>query len=141
METQLGILAADVSIIRDEHCNLVDRVQTTEKTMATLEPGLAEQTSVMTQLCKQVELLQECVEDAEGRAHRNNVRIIGMPEGMEGAQTTHFIEEWLCTVVSPTGLSTLCTMGRVHRVPTRKQVPGAPLRPIVAKHFNHRDRD
>ncbi|KAJ1082768.1 hypothetical protein NDU88_002933 [Pleurodeles waltl] len=141
MEIQRVTLAADISIIRDEHYKLTDRVQTTENTLATLEPGLAEQTSIMTQLCKQVEHLQEHVEDAEGRACRNNVCNIGMPEGMEGAHTTQFIEEWLHTVVPPTGLSTLFTRERAHRVPTRKPMPAAPLQPIVAKMLNCRVRD
>ncbi|KAJ1145596.1 hypothetical protein NDU88_011882 [Pleurodeles waltl] len=56
-------------------------------------------------------------EGAEGRARYNKVRIIGLPEGMEGAQATPFIEEWLSTVASPTGLSTLFTVERVQRGP------------------------
>ncbi|KAJ1174084.1 hypothetical protein NDU88_005907 [Pleurodeles waltl] len=99
METELSTLAADINIIREEHRKLPDWVYTTEKTLATLEPSLDKQVSITAQLCKQVELLQDRVEDAAGRARRNNVRIIGMPEGMEGAQATHFIEEWLRTVV------------------------------------------
>ncbi|KAJ1202341.1 hypothetical protein NDU88_006141 [Pleurodeles waltl] len=58
METQLGTLAADISIIRDEHHKLTDRVHTTEKTLVTIEPSLDEQVSIMVQLHKQVELLQ-----------------------------------------------------------------------------------
>ncbi|KAJ1217088.1 hypothetical protein NDU88_004683 [Pleurodeles waltl] len=54
METHLGTLAADINIIADEHCKLADRVHTTEKTLATLEPGLEEQVSITLQLRKQV---------------------------------------------------------------------------------------
>ncbi|KAJ1118533.1 hypothetical protein NDU88_006724 [Pleurodeles waltl] len=70
----------------------------------------------------------------------NNVRIIGILEGMKGAQAMHFIEEWLRTVVSPTGLSTFFMMERVHTVPTKKPAPGVPPRPIVAKTLNYRDQ-
>ncbi|KAJ1139611.1 hypothetical protein NDU88_005979 [Pleurodeles waltl] len=68
METQLGTLSADISIIRDEHRQLADRVHTTEKTLDTLEPRLNDKVSITLQLRKQVERLQDRAEDAEGRA-------------------------------------------------------------------------
>ncbi|KAJ1213688.1 hypothetical protein NDU88_001320 [Pleurodeles waltl] len=141
METQLGTLAADISIIRDEHHKLADRVHTTEKTLATLEPSMDEQVSITGQLRKQVELLKDRAEDTKGCACPNNVRIIGMPEGIEGAQATHFTKEWLQVVVSPTGLSAFFTMERAHRVPTKEPIPVAPPRLIVSKILNYRDRE
>ncbi|KAJ1192189.1 hypothetical protein NDU88_001501 [Pleurodeles waltl] len=66
VELQLGTLIININIIRDDLCKLSGRVQTMEKMLTTLVLGLAEQATMLSQLRRQVEQLQERAEDAEG---------------------------------------------------------------------------
>ncbi|KAJ1182177.1 hypothetical protein NDU88_007371 [Pleurodeles waltl] len=140
MEQQLGTITTDISLLKDKLHKLADRVRITEKTLTALEPGLADQTSIVSQLRRQVEQLQDHAEDTAGRACWNNMGIVRLPEGTEVPHLTQFVETWLCTVVSMTGLSGLFTVERAHHLPTKRPIPGALLRTIVAKILNCRDQ-
>ncbi|KAJ1114710.1 hypothetical protein NDU88_002941 [Pleurodeles waltl] len=103
-------------------------------------PAHKEHKNAIEQLQQQVEALQERVEDAEGLAQQNNVRIIGLPEGKEGRNPTQYVEDWLKTIAKAR-LSNYFTIERAHRIPSGKTQPGASPRPLIARVLNHRDRD
>ncbi|KAJ4937147.1 hypothetical protein JOQ06_001728 [Pogonophryne albipinna] len=46
-------------------------------------------------LTSQVKRLDDKCEDLEGRSRRNNLRVMGIPEGLEGARTTDFVAQLL----------------------------------------------
>ena len=77
----------------------------------------------------------------EGRDHRSNVRIIGLPEGLEETDMIKYLEQWLSEEVAKDALSPFFALERAHRVPTRKPQPGEPARAVVAKLLHYRDRD
>ncbi|KAJ1154812.1 hypothetical protein NDU88_007555 [Pleurodeles waltl] len=58
-----------------------------------------------------------------------------------GQNATKYVENWLCTVVAPNGLSDLFVVEKAHGVLPRRLVPGALPRPIVEDILNFRDRD
>ncbi|KAJ1141927.1 hypothetical protein NDU88_008255 [Pleurodeles waltl] len=75
------------------------------------------------------------------RSLRNNLRIVGLPEGEEGVNPTQFIEESFRTMIAAQGSSTIFVIERAHRVPTHSPPPGAPPHPMVAQILNFRDQD
>ncbi|KAJ1138644.1 hypothetical protein NDU88_005025 [Pleurodeles waltl] len=79
-------------------------------------------------LQQQVQALQERAEDAEGRSRRNNIRILGTPEGKEGKNPTQYVEEWLKSIVEDR-LSVHFVVDRAHRIPGRRPLPEAPPHP------------
>ncbi|KAJ1159119.1 hypothetical protein NDU88_011789 [Pleurodeles waltl] len=95
IEQQMGAPITDVSFLKDEHCKLAGRVKTNETTLAVLECTNEVHATKINNLTRQVELLQERAEDDEGRACRNNTRILGVLEGTEGQLPTQYIENWL----------------------------------------------
>ncbi|KAJ1154305.1 hypothetical protein NDU88_007058 [Pleurodeles waltl] len=108
IEQRLGSITTELSILKDDHRKLVDRVKRRESDVAALVPGQKDSESVIQKLQKQVETLQERIGDAKGRSHRNNIRIIGLLEGTKGLDATQYVETWLRAIAN-TGLSAYFT--------------------------------
>lgn len=73
--------------------------------------------------------------------YRNNVRLVGVPEKIEGANPSEYFESWLRNIFKKGMLTPLFTVERAHRVPLRPLPPGAPPRPLLIKLLHFRDRD
>ena len=79
-------------------------------------------------------------EDAAGKERRNNIRIIGLPEGIGRDDMVEYLENWIKDTIVPEGLSKHFAIERAHRVPARLPSPGLPPRPVLARLLNFRDR-
>lgn len=80
-------------------------------------------------------------DDLENRSRRNNVRIVGVPEKVEGPNPAEYFESWLLNVFGKETLSPLFAIERAHRVPMRPLPPGAPPRTVLIKLLHFKDRD
>ncbi|KAK7882797.1 hypothetical protein WMY93_028971 [Mugilogobius chulae] len=74
-------------------------------------------------------LSQKC-EDLEGRSRRNNVRIIGVPEGSEGSRSTDFVATLLRDLL---GLDSKPVLDLAHRTLGPKPGDGGTPRPFIAR--------
>lgn len=81
------------------------------------------------------------LDDQEGRARRNNIRVVGVPEGIEGPSVELFLEDLILNHLKPKRLSKLFSIERAHRAPVPRPKPGASPRTIIACILNFRDRD
>ncbi|KAJ1164979.1 hypothetical protein NDU88_005409 [Pleurodeles waltl] len=61
-----------------------------ETALAELSPAQRELGATVLQLSERAQCLKRRAEDTEGRNRRNNARIIGLPEGAEGADMVAF---------------------------------------------------
>ncbi|KAJ1083279.1 hypothetical protein NDU88_003438 [Pleurodeles waltl] len=141
LQRDIGQVAVEVGLLRADHQKLADRVQEMETALAELSPRQGELVAMVLQLTDRVQRLQRRVEEAEGQSRRNNVRIVGLPEGAEGTDMVSFLEGWLRTDVALEQLTPFFTLEREHRVPSRPLAPGRPPRVVVAKLLHYRDRD
>ena len=141
METKISSIAHDVNILREDHRKLTDRVKQTEQSITTLRPQVTDSTTQTNDLLDRVRFLEGRAEDAEGRARRSNIRVVGLPEGAEGKNAVQFMEHWLRTFIPMEEISPFFSIERAHRVPSRRPAPGSPPRPLLAKLFHYRDRD
>ncbi|KAJ1154748.1 hypothetical protein NDU88_007491 [Pleurodeles waltl] len=141
IEHHINSIASDLGILRDDHKKLADKVHAAEGTRTELVPQHARNLDSLADLQCRIQQLHDPTEDAEGRARRNNTRIVGLPVSEEGANPTKFIKKWLRITVVPHGLSPMFVFKRAHRVPACRPPLGAPPRPIVAWILNYRDRD
>lgn len=57
------------------------------------------------QVQKQQEKMGELLDDYEGRARRNNIRILGVPERLEEPSVNLFIEDLILKTLQPKRLS------------------------------------
>lgn len=73
-------------------------------------------------------------EDLESRSRRQNLRVLGIPEKMEGPQVTSFMTKFFTEVVNidlpPDGPEML---DRAHRIASRPSGANAPPRPIIVR--------
>ncbi|KAJ1154353.1 hypothetical protein NDU88_007105 [Pleurodeles waltl] len=63
MEQKLGAITTDLNLLKDEQHKLADRVKSTEPALATLLPAQTDHDSMLIQLRKQVEQLQDRAEE------------------------------------------------------------------------------
>lgn len=86
--------------------------------------------------------LRAKVTDLEGRSRRNNIRIVGLPEGIEGTQPTIFFSRLLVEVLGAEVLTSPPELDRAHRTLAAK--PGPSNRPravlICFHQFQTRER-
>lgn len=68
----------------------------------------------------------EKTDDIENRLKRNNVRIVGLPEKVEGRDPTALVEGWLQEIFGKEAFSPLYAVERAHRVPPRPLPSGNP---------------
>lgn len=100
-----------------------DGISTLEHEVATLKSKLETTTQVN-------ERLQLAVEDLVSRSKRQNLRVIGIPEGTEGDDTRLFMTTLFQKVVGDPQLDTL-ELDRAHRSPGSKPPQGS--RPIIVR--------
>lgn len=84
-------LSADQATI-DRHDQTIQHIETS---LSDIETRLATLESACLALSKENESLKLKTEDLENRSRRNNIRITGLPEKVEGMQPTAFTEIFL----------------------------------------------
>ncbi|KAJ1193758.1 hypothetical protein NDU88_003054 [Pleurodeles waltl] len=88
IENRSNMITTDMNIMKDDQAKLSDRLKQTELTVADILPTHNDNKNAIAKLQQQMEALQERIEEAGGRSRRNNIRIIGLPEGKEGNNPT-----------------------------------------------------
>ena len=124
LETQIGGVQAEVSLVRQDLRNVVDRVTATEDRISELEDALAGMGAKMAKLESATGALAARAEDAENRARCNNLRFVGFPEGVEGGAVESFLESWLRSWMPAQVLSACFVLERAHRSLQRKPPVG-----------------
>ena len=71
--------------------------------------------------------------DLESRSRRNNIRIIGLPESIEGPRPTSFFADLLAEVLGDQTLQSPPELDRAHRALTAKPQPGSRPRPVIIR--------
>ncbi|KAI4880552.1 hypothetical protein NFI96_007352 [Prochilodus magdalenae] len=106
-----------------------EQIQEHEVRISSLETALAE-----TQ--RKNELLRLKLDDLEGRSRRNNIKIVGVPEGEEKGKPTEFVTGLLPKLLGATHFAEPLIVDRAHCVLQPKPPEGAKPRTIIARvHF------
>lgn len=141
LEARMDTMSTNLSLLQADHKKLADKVKSNKLALNDVIPQQTMHSTQLEQFQRQLEGLQDRVDDAEGRSCRNNVRILGIPERSEGSNPTQFVEDWLRDHFAKEDLTPLYSVERVHRVPPRPPQPGVPPRPLIARilHYKYRD--
>ena len=105
LETKTDEVTVDLSILRDDHKKLAERVTRNESAVGGLQPTVKDTQTQLAELTDHVRYLEGRAEDAEGRARRNNLRIVGLPEGVEGRDPLLYLENCLKSLMPQGALS------------------------------------
>lgn len=132
-------ISADRAII-NQHQEAIQQLETaandTQERMEKLE-------STCAALLESNEELKAKLDDLENRSRRNNIRIIGLPENIEGPQPTAFIDTLLREIFGADAFPTSAIADRAHRIATanKKATPPRP-RPLIVRihHFQTKER-
>ncbi|XP_068111018.1 uncharacterized protein [Hyperolius riggenbachi] len=142
LTSKIDTIEAGFSLLRHDVSKLRDRTKELEARTSTAEDTLQHHRVVVPGALQRLTQLESRAEDAENRNRRNNLRIVGIPEGAEGSDAVSFLEELLQQLLPDAKLSKFFAIERAHRLATRKKnPPGAPPRPMIFKLLNYKDRD
>lgn len=134
LTTECTLIRHDLDKIRGRITEAEDRISVVEDTSQT-------QGNQLVELQAMVKSLQSRAEEAEDRQRRNNVRVVGLPEGAEGSQTAAFAELFFKRLLDLGELPPTYVVERAHRVPMGRRPPGEYPRPFLVRFLNYRDRD
>ena len=139
-------LRLDISSVREELRHAIEPMQqklsSHDQAITELQRVCTDHSDLLTSLDStvstlkaEVKLLTDKCEDLEGRARRNNIRLVSVPEGAEGVRPTEFIAQLLMDTL---GLDELPPLDRAHRTLRTKPSEGKPPRPfVICLHFFH----
>lgn len=114
--------------------DFAERVETVEGQTRDHEGHLCSLEATLTDLQKTNKVLRAKVSDLEGRSRRNNIKIIGIPEGEEKGRPTEFVAALIPKLLGETHFQGPLVIDRAHR--TLKPSDGERPRIIIARvHF------
>ncbi|KAJ1094176.1 hypothetical protein NDU88_007254 [Pleurodeles waltl] len=114
LEAKIDKVASDLVLLHAGHRNLADKTGMIEERVDELTPVTSRLESTMSDVLTRVAELEHHVEDAEGRTRRNNIRVVGLPEGAEGWDAVAYSEGWLRGLVPAGTLTPFFSAERAH---------------------------
>lgn len=126
MEERLGTLTTDISLIRDNHRKLANRVNEGGKLIADLQPTVKQQQTTIRNVLTRLSTMEERLDDLGRHSRRCNIRVLGSPEGIEGRDPVGHMEACVKSFTPAADRSAFFSIERAHRVPARRPQPGAP---------------
>lgn len=79
-------------------------------------------------------------DDAKNCLRRNNVKVLGLPEGSEGERPAEFAEAFFKDILELALVPPTYVVERAHHIPPGCCTPRAPPRPFLVRFLNYRDR-
>ncbi|RXN10108.1 LINE-1 type transposase domain-containing 1 [Labeo rohita] len=118
---------------------LITRLDEVEKRVEFLEGAEKELKANPPATKLELDQLWDKVEDMENRSRRNNIRIVGIPEGKEGQDTVRFLDGLIPNLIDSSGRQ--LEIERAHRSPSQRPSSTDRPRPILARFLRSADRD
>lgn len=112
---------------------LTERLTTTEDQAADHEQRINAVETSITELQQENKKLRAKLSDLEGRSRRNNIRIIGVPEGEEKGRPTEFVSNLIPKLLGDDNFTKPVVIDRAHRTQQPKPPEGSRPRMIIAR--------
>lgn len=135
LETKLDLIQAAVT----DHGSRITELETN----ANLHDGrILALEATCAKLSENNAKLTEKIADLKSHSQRNNIRIIGIPESIEGPHPSTFFSELLAEVFGPNMLESALECDRAHRTLSTKPGPGQSPRPVIIRlhRFQQKER-
>lgn len=107
-----------------------DSIADLERSANAHDTELSNLWSTVSKLTAAVDSLSQKCEDLEARSRWNNIRLVGLPEGIEGPRPTEFSAQLLQDIL---GLEDKPVLDRAHRTLRAKPKDGEPPRPLIMR--------
>lgn len=116
------------------------RLTETEQRIGALEDATDPVKTKVEFLEKTVNFLSERVDEMENRGRRRNIRIVGIPEDVEGTDPTRFFERWLPDALQIKTKNDRIKLERAHRSLAPKPSSQQRPRPVIVRFHNYQDK-
>lgn len=126
MSKNFQSLIAGQQVLTERTCDVEKQAAEQERRVMNMEASLAE-------LRQQNKGLHSKVLDSEGRSRRNNIKIVGIPEGEEKGRPTDFVSQLIPKLLGAENFDEPVMIDRAHRTLQPKPAEGARPRTIVAR--------
>ena len=126
------------------HAKVIDhgqRISSLEDTATDTDHRILQLEAACSAMQSANETLKAKVADLEGRSRRQNVRIIGLPENIEGTRPSAFFSQLLLDVFGSEVLGSLPELDRAHRSLAPKPAPGERPRPVIIRFHRFQTKD
>lgn len=140
-------LSEQFKSIRDELLTVKGEVQVVCTRTTALEERLSQMEDDVYPLRQEVALMKNQLKDRmqkmdsmENRLRRENLRVLGLPEGCEGNNPIKFMEDWLKEKFGKDSFSNTFAVERAHRIAPRSPSLGGHPRPLIFKLLCFRDK-
>lgn len=124
------------------------KLEAYEPRITDMEMCLSDHSDRLNRLEKQVDKLQsynkellEKTEDLENRSRRNNLRIIGLPEGCEGRVATAFMSKFFVDLLQDDSFTDPPELDRAHRALRAKPAEGERPRTIIVRFLRFQQKE
>lgn len=134
MEEKMTVFSNKLDAITAKIESESRRLNDAECRISSTEDGLAELEAKLTNAEKKLEAIAERLDDQEARARRDNIRIFGVKEGIEGRNALAFFETWLPKILNLETAEGRIRLDRCHRSFGRPK-PGVPRAVIMKLHY------
>lgn len=126
LEHRIDSVNIKVTLLRADFKKINTRVKDIEITTKALVSDTSTLQQHVAQLQDQHKKMEDLLDEYEGRARRNNIRILGVPERTERPAVDLYVEDLVTNHLQPKRLSKYFSIERAHRVPGRRPRTGAP---------------
>lgn len=140
IDDKLSPLSHLLQAHREELDSHGERIAEIEGRVSALEDTVDPVGGKMKALEQQVKDLTQHVDDLENRGRRKNIRIVGLPEGVEGDNPTRFFESWLPKVLQIETKTDRIKLERAHRSLAPLPSPSQKPRSILVRFHNYQDK-
>lgn len=119
-----------------------EKVREVEGSMNVFDARLAGVESACNLLASENNKLLAKIDDLENRSRRNNLRVVGIPEGMEEGRPTEFMSSFFQEVFGQECLDSPPVLDRAHRSSAARPREGERPRPFILRvhHFQVKER-
>ncbi|MGH0118376.1 UNVERIFIED_CONTAM: hypothetical protein FKN15_047781 [Acipenser sinensis] len=85
--------------------------------------------------------IKEKLSDLENRSRSQNLRIIGLPEGLEGSHPTKFMSDFFVELFGSGALGSAPELDRAHRCLVPRPAPHLMPRPVIVRFHRYRTKE
>ncbi len=140
-KTALTSLEAKLDLVQAAVSDHGSRITSLESNADLISERIQSLETICAELTENYTKLKAKTSDLEGRSRRNNIRIIGLPESVEGPRPTVFFSEMLSEVMGEQVLSSPPELDRAHRALVAKPKQGGKPRAVIVNFHRYQIKE
>lgn len=140
IDEKLGPLSQMIQAHAQQLKKIEERTTEAENRIAAAEHTCESVDTRVQVLENQIQSMAEHIDDLENRGRRKNVRVMGLPEDIEGSNPTKFFESWIPHLLGMETKAGRIKIERAHRTLAPKPGPNQRPRPVLIRFHNFADK-